>query len=298
LDSEIEEVKLMLRTIFAGLKGSFNFEQSLIERIACFDDVDREILCARYKDGTKGRPWSANRKRNVINSYSLFLKINGLKWEPPKNTVTRKIPFIPNEPEIDQLIAGCPTRVATFLQILKETAMRSGELINIQWKDVDTERKIITLNNPEKNSLPRQWNKLSHKLWDMLNALPRQDVRVFGPSTTYSMKNTFIRSRRKLSIKLQNPRLLDIHFHTLRHWKATMVYHNTKDLLHTMAFLGHKKSDNTLLYVQLDEKLFNDQDDKWTIKAVHNEQEAIDLGEVGFEPYLVINGVQLVRKRK
>jgi hypothetical protein len=31
--SEIEEVKLMLRTIFAGLKGSFNFEQSLIERV-------------------------------------------------------------------------------------------------------------------------------------------------------------------------------------------------------------------------------------------------------------------------
>jgi hypothetical protein len=26
--TEVEEVKLMLRTIFAGLKGSFNFEQS------------------------------------------------------------------------------------------------------------------------------------------------------------------------------------------------------------------------------------------------------------------------------
>jgi cell fate (sporulation/competence/biofilm development) regulator YlbF (YheA/YmcA/DUF963 family) len=30
--TEVEEVKLMLRTIFAGLKRSFNFEQSLIER--------------------------------------------------------------------------------------------------------------------------------------------------------------------------------------------------------------------------------------------------------------------------
>ena len=78
-----------------------------------------------------------------------------------------------------------------------------------------------------------------------------------------------------------------------------MEYHNTKDLLHVMAFLGHKKSENTLLYVQLDEKLFGDkQNDQWTVKAVHNEQEAIALGEVGFEPYLIINGVQLVRKRK
>ena len=52
--SEIEEVKLMLRTIFAGLKGSFNFEQSLIERIACEDEVDREILQALFEAGSPG----------------------------------------------------------------------------------------------------------------------------------------------------------------------------------------------------------------------------------------------------
>jgi hypothetical protein len=52
--SEIEEVKLMLRTIFAGLKGSFIFEQSLIERIACVDEVDREILQLLYESGSPG----------------------------------------------------------------------------------------------------------------------------------------------------------------------------------------------------------------------------------------------------
>ncbi len=52
--NEIEEVKLMLRTIFAGLKGSFNFEQSLIERIACQDEIDREILQALFEVGSPG----------------------------------------------------------------------------------------------------------------------------------------------------------------------------------------------------------------------------------------------------
>lgn len=52
--SEIEEVKLMLRTIFAGLKGSFNFDQSLIERIACQDEVDKEILRLLYEAGNAG----------------------------------------------------------------------------------------------------------------------------------------------------------------------------------------------------------------------------------------------------
>jgi hypothetical protein len=52
--AEVEEVKLMLRTIFAGLKNSFNFEQSLIERIACEDEVDREILRLLFEAGGLG----------------------------------------------------------------------------------------------------------------------------------------------------------------------------------------------------------------------------------------------------
>lgn len=52
--AEVEEVKLMLRTIFAGLKGSFNFEQALIERIACEDEVDREILSFLLEAGSPG----------------------------------------------------------------------------------------------------------------------------------------------------------------------------------------------------------------------------------------------------
>lgn len=52
--SEVEEVKLMLRTIFAGLKGTFNFEQSLIERVACADEVDREILQLLFEVGGPG----------------------------------------------------------------------------------------------------------------------------------------------------------------------------------------------------------------------------------------------------
>jgi hypothetical protein len=114
------------------------------------------------------------------------------------------------------------------------------------------------------------------------------------------MKATFGRSRRKLAIKLQNPRLLEVHFHTLRHWKATMEYHKTKDLLHTMAFLGHKKSDNTLLYVQLDKNLFSESDDSFTTRIAHNTQEACPLIETGFEFVTgeYNDGGKIFRKRK
>ena len=44
----------MLRTIFAGLKDSFNFDQALIERVACKDEVDREILRLLFETGASG----------------------------------------------------------------------------------------------------------------------------------------------------------------------------------------------------------------------------------------------------
>jgi hypothetical protein len=37
-----------------GLKDTFNFEQSLIERVACRDEVDREILRLLFEAGSIG----------------------------------------------------------------------------------------------------------------------------------------------------------------------------------------------------------------------------------------------------
>ncbi|MDR2719317.1 MAG: tyrosine-type recombinase/integrase [Nitrososphaerota archaeon] len=243
--------------------------------------------------------WSGNRKRNVINAYGQFLKYLGKHWEEPKYTVIRKIPFIPTEHEIDDLIAGCYPVVAAYLQLLKETGMRAGEAIQLQWKDVDLQRKIITCNTPEKNSNPRMFNDLSGKLLTMLNQLPKENDLLFGLRTVNSVKALMVRCRAKQAFKLGNPRLKEIHFHTLRHWKATMLYHQTKDILLVQQFLGHKSIENTELYIQLDKQLFqNISDDNFIIRAVNTIEEATKLGEVGFEPFMVIQGVQLMRKRK
>jgi hypothetical protein len=54
LAQELSEIKLMLRTIFEGLKTSFNFKKPLIEKIACEDEVDREILQVLFESGSSG----------------------------------------------------------------------------------------------------------------------------------------------------------------------------------------------------------------------------------------------------
>lgn len=277
------------------IRGNNGCLKALLTRNADLFDPEsvKETLAKEQK-------WSQNRRRNIINAYTLFLKINRTQWEKPLCNVVRKIPFIPTEQEIDQLIAGCPKKTATFLQLLKETAMRSGEAKRLKWTDIDFQRRLITLNDPEKNGLPRLWNNPTSKLLDMVNALPRKNIYVFGNARSNTIKSTFNKARRRIANKLQNPRLLQIHFHTLRHWKATMEYHNTEDLLHTMAFLGHKKSDTTLMYIQLDQKLFKQSDDSFTTKIAHNVGEAAALVEVGFE-YVTgeySDGGKLFRKPK
>jgi hypothetical protein len=57
------------------------------------------------KDVIAKQSWSGNRRRNAMNAYSLFLKINDMHWEKPRCKVTRKVPFILTEQELDALVA-------------------------------------------------------------------------------------------------------------------------------------------------------------------------------------------------
>jgi integrase len=101
----------------------------------------------------KQNSWSEARKWQAVKAYSAFAKQNGLTWTPPRYKPVQKLPFIPTEQEIDQLIAGCPLQMATFLQLLKETGVRYGEAFNLKWKDVDLINKTVRI-TPEKSSNP------------------------------------------------------------------------------------------------------------------------------------------------
>jgi integrase len=158
--------------------------------------------------------WGDNRRRNVINAYSLFLKLNGMQWEKPKCKVTQKIPFIPTEQEIDALIASSGKKLATFLLLLKETAMRCGEAKRLTWTDIDFERRIVMLNAPEKHSNPRMW-RVNAELITMLRSLPKEkSQKVFGEASIDSMKSMLLHARKRLAFKMQNPRFQKISFHT------------------------------------------------------------------------------------
>lgn len=51
---DIAEIKLMLRTLLNGMKSSLHYDQPTIEKFACVDEVDREILQALFEAGSSG----------------------------------------------------------------------------------------------------------------------------------------------------------------------------------------------------------------------------------------------------
>ncbi len=203
------------------IKGYCSMLNMLSKQGANLNDPEsvKEVLA---KNGKSDR-W----KELAIAACDAYFRMKGLTWEKPRIQTTRKIPFIPTEQELDVLIAGCGPKTSALLQLLKETGMRIGEALRLKWVDIDFERKVVILNEPEKNSNSRVF-RVSDKLIGMLSRFPRKGERVFT-MLPGSAKATFKASRKMLAEKLNNPRLLRITFHTFRHWKATMEYHRTKD---------------------------------------------------------------------
>ena len=113
----------------------------------------------------------------------------------------------------------------------------------------------------------------------MVKTLKKNSSKIFGDYHLKGFRASYIRQRKRIALKLQNPRLNQISFHTFRHWKATMEYHRTKDILYVMKLLGHKNIKNTLIYTQL---LPFKEDDQFISKVATNTKEVCELTEDGF----------------
>jgi hypothetical protein len=102
--------------------------------------------------------------------------------------------------------------------------------------------------------------------------------------------------RERVSRKLNNPRIKMISLRTFRHWKGTVEYARTKDIVHVKELLGHVNINNTLTYVHLANAVSSI--DEYICKVAKDVNEAKALIESGFEYVTEFNGVKLFRKRK
>jgi len=240
--------------------------------------------------------WGSGYKANVVHAYSNFAEMEGLTWTPPKYKKSDKVPFVPLESELDQLINGCGKTVSIFLEGLKETGADPGELWRVKWIDINKQSKTLAINHPVKGHNARIL-PISRDWMARLELLPKRSERVF-PMVQHALYSNFRDQRKRLAQDFNNPRLLKITFTSFRHWKATMEYHKTHDPYHVKKLLGHKCISSTDVYINIEQALFTEQNDEFHFAVAKTIEEAGKLIEVGFEYVCHHEGAALFRKRK
>jgi len=239
--------------------------------------------------------WCDGTKATVVAAYSNFLEMMGKTWNPPRYRVPESFPFIPLESEIDAVINSCGKKMACFLQGLKDTGADPGELARLEWTDINYEAKSVTIRHPVKGHNPRVLS-VSEAFLGRLNAMPKTSSKVF--STASTLGNSFRIQRQRCARDLSNPRILKITFRTLRHWKGTVEYHKTKDILHVKRILGHKSIQNTMIYINLEAALFQVASDEFTVRVARTLDEACGLVETGFDYVTDMEDGKIFRRRK
>jgi integrase len=112
-----------------------------------------------------------------------------------------------------------------------ETAMRRGELLALEWRDIDLHHQTAQLHtskNGEARTVP-----LSKRAISTLAHLPRHISGKVFPITHYALAAAFKRAVIDIG-------LMDVHFHDLRHNAITSIATKLPNLIELSAVTGHK----------------------------------------------------------
>ena len=77
----IEKVEQMQRTIVKGLEGMFNFQKPFIQKIACRDEVDQEILELLFQnqpDGLFPKDVAARLQQFKLNRFQVLRRLKAM----------------------------------------------------------------------------------------------------------------------------------------------------------------------------------------------------------------------------
>jgi len=129
------------------------------------------------------------------------------------------------------------------------TGARQGEILFLQWKDVDLNRGVITLHetkNDERRSVPLTGHAL-----ETIKELRRNHPTVFqwvfpgqGGRKPIDLRTPFIKAMREAEIE-------DFRWHDLRHCTASYLAMNGATLVEIAAVLGHKTLEMVRRYAHL-----------------------------------------------
>lgn len=121
--------------------------------------------------------------------------------------------------------------VKPIVKLALATAMRRGELLVLEWSNVNLSKKIAHL-PMTKNGLSRDV-PLSTSACEVLQLLPRSLTGKVFPISVFALKSAFSRACISAGIK-------DFHFHDLRHEAVSRLARLLPNLIELAAVTGHQ----------------------------------------------------------
>jgi integrase len=226
-----------------------------ISRLKCLDKFFGEVtlarinseMVARFRDERLSLNLSGATVIKDLNTLSHIIDTAIKEWglyipqNPVKNIRKPRVNNsrsrrLSNEEEII-LFAKCREHSLMMESVVIfaiETAMRLGEIINLNWSDIDMERKIATLlhtKNGEVRQVP-----LSNAAIASVRTLPRHiaSLKVFWRwKTVSSFESSWQRVLAKSEIK-------NFRFHDLRHEATSRLFEMNLNMMEVSTITGHK----------------------------------------------------------
>lgn len=221
------------------------FEKKIIQDITTW-----QIEKYKVKRKEEVKPATVNRELALIK----HLYTKAIEWGRCKESPARKVKLMRGETkrmrfltpeEIQKLLSNCPGHLIPLVTIAVHTGMRKGELLGLQWPQVNFEQGFVTLlntKNHERRDVP-----INETVKATLRAMDRQDEYVF----TGFYGRRFDRIKRSFHDALKKSGIEDFRLHDLRHTFASNLVMAGEDLNTVRELLGHKDLTMTLRYAHL-----------------------------------------------
>lgn len=221
----------------------------------------QEYTIYRQKSKKKPKSKTINMELAVLRTAMIWALDNDWIEKNPASRIKMlktndaKTGQIITEEEINLLLEGCKKIddglwFKQILIVLLNTGMRSGELLNLTWPDVDLDQKIIKIQ--EKACwAPKTYARdipINHTVESVLTGLRmrQEGIWVFTYKGKKIKDNALRKKLISLSKKVNLPHITRIH--DLRHTFASNLLMKGVDIPTVQALLGHKSWSTTLIY--------------------------------------------------
>ena len=220
-------------------------------------DLLPHLAIREYLHWLKSRdlnPRSIARETFALKAFFAFLERLGIVELSParrirNRRVGRRIPRIPSEQEMEQLLEAARTpRDLAILELFYATGCREAELAGIRVEHING-REIKVRGKGDKERLVIYGERAARALKNHLNG--RQSGYLFEGRGVDRPLNP--RSLYGIVVRIAKRAGLDgIHPHSLRHAFATHLLRRGADLVTIQRLLGHSSLSTTALYLDLD----------------------------------------------